>query len=311
MSELLYILEEISLPIILLIAAGYLFQKIFKNEIGALTKLVLYLFVPIMVFTKIYESNIAWDMLFQLILYMLLLQAFLYLVAIITSLIMKYNKSTRNAVANAMVMMNIGNYGIPLIDLVFPKDIIAMTSQIFIVVLQNITTSTFGVFQVSSAKSASRKEILKNMLRMPTIYVVILVAIIKAAGITLPDMIKVPCDYISNAFVAVALIVLGMQLADVKLSNRLKDVVIVSVIKVLATSLAAFAIVLLLGIKGVLAPALIIGVSTPTAVNTAILAREFGSEADFAAQIVLLTTFICTFTLPFVIFFVKAYYGLG
>lgn len=309
MSELLYILEDISLPILLLIAAGFIFQKIFKTDVGTLTKLSLYLFIPVLVFIKLVESTITWDMLFQVVLFMLILQIVMYFLAILISSVLKYNKSKRAAVVNAMVMTNTGNYGIPLIDLTFQGNLIAITSQILIVILQNVTTSTLGVFQVSKANSSSRKESFKSMLKMPTIYVILLFIILKALGVKLPDTIKIPCDYISNGFVAIALTTLGMQLADVKFGKNLKDVIIISITRLIVTPVAAFGIVLLLGLKGVLAPALIIGVSTPTAVNTAILAKEFNSEVDFASQIVLLTTILCTFTLPVVILILKAYYG--
>lgn len=308
MTEFLYIVLNVSLPIILLISAGYVFQKIFKTDVGTMSKLSIYLFVPVLIFIKFYESDIGWDFLFYAFIFMLLLQVSMYIVALVLSAVSKYNRSTRSAVANALVLMNIGNYGIPLIELEFSKNVIAMASQISIIVMQNLTTSTFSVFQVSSGQSVPRKQAFKSMIKMPAIYAFLLVVILKLFGLKLPDPIKIPFDYINSAFVAVAVLTLGMQLAEVRLGARLKDVLIVSIIKIISTPLAAFGIVLLLGIKGVLAPALVIGVSTPTAVNTAILAREFGNESEFAAQIVLVTTIICTFTLPLVIMFIRWYF---
>ena len=90
--------------------------------------------------------------------------------------------------------------------------------------------------------------------------------------------------------------------------KRIKDVLIASVIKVAVAPAMGFALVLLFGIKGLLAQAMIIGISTPTAVNSAIIAREFDNEPDFAAQVVLSTTIFCTFTLPLVIYFVRVYF---
>ena len=66
-----------------------------------------------------------------------------------------------------------------------------------------------------------------------------------------------------------------------------------------------FGLVLLLGIHGVLAQALVVGIATPTAVNSTLLADEFGNEREFAAQVVITTTVFCTVTLPLVIYLSK------
>ena len=52
MRELLYILEEISLPILLPIATGFGFQKIFKLKASSFSRLMIYLMAPVMLFTK-------------------------------------------------------------------------------------------------------------------------------------------------------------------------------------------------------------------------------------------------------------------
>ena len=309
MTELLYILENISLPIIILISAGFLFQKIFRTDTGAVSKIVLYLFTPVTVFVYLYKSEITLDFFALLFLFMLMLQGAMFIVGAALSAVMKYNRSTRGAVINAMVFMNTGNYGFPLIALVFQSNAVTAASQVFIVARQNLTSFTFGVFQASSGQSVPRKKALGSVVRMPAIYAVLLAAALNLSGIKIPGFIRVPMEYISSAFIAVALAALGMQLAEVKLNSRLKDLFIVSAVKVAAVPLAAFGIITILGVKGILAPALLIGVSTPTAVNTALLAREFGNEPDFAAQIVLLTTLICTFSLPFIIYFAKTYFG--
>jgi predicted permease len=75
-----------------------------------------------------------------------------------------------------------------------------------------------------------------------------------------------------------------------------------SCIRLLLSPLAGYLLVLALGLKGILAQSLIIGVSTPSAVNTAIIAKEFESEPEFAAKGVLATTVLSTVTIPVVIY---------
>jgi len=83
---------------------------------------------------------------------------------------------------------------------------------------------------------------------------------------------------------------------------------ITSAVKIISAPLLAFGIVLALGLHGLLAQALIIGISTPTALTAAMLAFEFDNEPAYTSQVVVVTTVLCTFTLPAVIWFVQQFF---
>ena len=76
-------------------------------------------------------------------------------------------------------------------------------------------------------------------------------------------------------------------------------------IRLILSPFLGFLLVLAMGIKGELAQALIIGVSTPSAVNTAILAREFNNEPDYAAKIVFYSTLLSGLSMSLVIYCLK------
>ena len=307
MNEPLAILFEISLPIIALIAVGFGFQKIFKTDIRTYSKLAVYLLVPVVIFTKMYEMDFTWDLFALVVPFVIMLEVAMFIISLMMAAALRFNKSMRNAFSNAMVLFNTGNYGIPLISLVFKGNPLAMASQIFIVLVQNITVNTFGVYQASAGHTTARQAF-SQIIKMPALYALVLVAVVKITGITLPTVLTVPLGYISDFFIGFALITLGVQLAEVKIGSRFKETMIASVAKVFIAPTLGFGLVLLLGVKGLLAQALVIGIATPTAVNTAIYAREFGNEPDFAAQIVLATTVFCTFTLPLVIWIARSYF---
>jgi predicted permease len=203
-----------------------------------------------------------------------------------------------------MMLINTGNYGFPLIDLTFQGNPIATASQVIIVLAQNIVGSTAGVYQ-ASAGHASRRTALLSIVRMPILYAMALGAFLRFASFRLPDFLLVPLQYLDNTFIGIALITLGVQLAEVKLKEGIGRVLATSTVKLLTTPLLGFALVLLLGIKGLLAQALIVGISTPVAVNAAVFAREFDNEPAYTAQVVAVTTVLCTLTLPVVIWFVR------
>jgi malate permease and related proteins len=309
MGELLSILVNISLPILLLIAVGYGFQKIFKTDVRTYIKLQIYLLVPGMVFIRILESAFTMDLFLTVAAYEILLTIGLYAISRAYCAIARFQRSVRNATNNAMMLINTGNYGFPLIDLVFQSSPVATASQLIIVLFQNITSSTVSIYQASAGR-ASRREALLSILKIPVLYAMILGAIVRLISLDIPEMIMVPLGYLNDAFIGVALISLGVQLAEVRLTQGAGRVIATSLVKIVSAPLLGFALVLLLGAKGLLAQALIVGIATPTAVTAAILAREFDNEPGYTAQVVLVTTILCTVTLPVVICFAQQYFPL-
>ncbi|HEX2947010.1 MAG TPA: AEC family transporter, partial [Clostridia bacterium] len=154
MSTFTYIVTNTILPIFLLVAAGYLVQKKFRMDARTFSRINIYLFIPAVLFMKIYEAKVSMAFIGQVVVYIIAVQAFMLLLGELLARLNKYPRSKKKAFCNTLLFFNSGNYGLPLIDLVFKGSAIAAASQIFIMLTQNITTSTFGVFQACSGKSS-------------------------------------------------------------------------------------------------------------------------------------------------------------
>ncbi|HYH03871.1 MAG TPA: AEC family transporter [Bacillota bacterium] len=306
MELFFYILLNIILPIFILVSIGFIAQKFLKMDTRTFSRLNIYILIPAVLFIKIYEAQVSLEFVWQVMFYILAMEAIMLILAEILTRLLKYPRGIRKAFSNSLLFFNSGNFGLPLIELVFKGNLLATTGQVFIMLIQNMSTSTFGVFQASSGKS-SYKQALKNVLGMPGLYVLAMVLLVKGLSLRLPSQLMVPLQYISGGFVGLALITLGVQLAEVKAKFRVKDVLLSSFIRLILSPAIGFLLVWLLGIKGVLAKSLIIGASTPTAVNTAILAREFDNEPEYASQIVLVSTIFSAVTLSVIIYLLNRF----
>lgn len=295
------IFVNIIIPIFILIAVGYTAQRILKMDLRTITKLNIYIFIPSILFVKIYETEVTWKLFGTIVFYVTLVCLAMFILGELVAKFFKYERGVRKAFVNSLLFFNSGNYGLPLVELAFHYNPLATTAQIFILLIQNITTNTFGVFQASSG-NRDYKQAFKNMLIMPSLYVVSVVIILKAFDIIIPEMIMIPLRNISNGFVAVALITLGVQLAEVKINSNFKDIFTVSFIRLIAAPLLGFLLISFMGVEGILAKALILGVSTPSAVTTAIIAKEFDNEPEYASQIVFFTTLLSAVTVSGIIF---------
>jgi predicted permease len=259
-----------------------------------------------MLFMKIYEAKVSLTFVGTVVFYVLAIGAFMLVLGEVLARILKYPRGIKKAFSNSLLFFNSGNYGLPLVDLVFKGSSVAITSQIFIMLTQNITTSTFGVFQASSGKS-SYKKALKNVLIMPALYVLAIVIAVKVTGAVVPEPILAPLRYLSNGFIGVALITLGVQLAEVKAKFDFKAVSLSSFIRLVLSPALGFLLVMLLGVHGELAKSMILGAATPTAVNTAILAREFDNEPEYAAQNVFFSTLLSPISISILIYLLNTF----
>jgi predicted permease len=297
---------NIIIPIFIIIGIGFIFQKKFKVNVGALNRVNLYITSTVLIFYKIYTTDFTLRMLALVFVYCTVITVFLLLIGGGVSRIFGYSRSIKKAFNNSIVLYNSGNYGLPLNDLAFNHNPFAMTIQIFILVSQNIITSTFGVFNASSG-TLSYKKALKKVFLMPSLYSMLIAALIKMTGFKVPQPIIVPMEYITNAFIALALLTLGIQLAEVRFSLNIKRIILPVFLKLVITPLLGVVMVLALGIKGILAQALVLGVSTPTAVNASILAEEFGNEPEYVSQVVFVSTAASAVTISIIIHLIKRF----
>lgn len=236
--------------------------------------------------------------------------------SIITTIISKvrrYDEGFKNAFTNSIMFYNSGNIGIPLITLIFssgpflingktPYLAVALTTQIVVLIVQNISTNTIGFFNAGKGNMTWQDSV-KSILQMPTIYMIPLAFILKALPFRLENMAIWPgLVYIQNGLISFALITLGAQLSKTKLSFTNVDVYISNGIRLLGGPIIAFLILKVIGITGVTAQTLMISSAIPTAVNTALIAVERNNHADFASLAVMTSTLLSSITLVFVVF---------
>jgi hypothetical protein len=298
---LAFIFLKIILPLFMLIAVGFIAQRTLKMDSRTFSRMTIYVFVPAVMFSKMYSAKVDLRFFATIIVFITVIQVALFVIGEVTARSLGYSRGKRKAFSNALTFFNSGNYGLPLADLVFKSSPVAASVQVFIMMLQNTTGNTVGVLQASSANSSYRKA-LRHILRMPSLYVLFLVLVFNYFSIPMPEPVMVPLKYLSDGFIAVAVITLGVQLAEIEFSYKITDVLLPCFIRLILSPILGYLLTLLMGIQGELAHALIIGVSTPAAVNTAILAREFNNEPDYASKIVFYSTLLSGLSMSLVIY---------
>src|SRR5690625_2727031 len=106
---------------------------------------------------------------------------------------------------------------------------------------------------------------------MPVMYAMLLGISMNAFNVPVPEFIWVPVNYIADAMIALALLTLGAQVAQLKLTAELRTVYYSLVLRLLVGPLIALGLVFAFGMSGIMAQALLIASAMPTAVNSAVI----------------------------------------
>ena len=121
--ELLIIFSDSVLPIFIIVAIAFVYNRLMKPDILQITTLTVTVFAPVFVFNELVKSNVTTAMLYKPVLFMLLLTAALIAIAHIIAKLLNADENQRVALILACSMINVGNFGLPLIHFTFGEDV--------------------------------------------------------------------------------------------------------------------------------------------------------------------------------------------
>lgn len=302
MMYLSMIFFQIVAPILILLILGAILQRKFHFNLKALSHLITYCFMPAAIFVNLYETQIELGVFGQVVIFIVLFIGSQMLLSHFLAKWLGLSRQEGAVFKNSVVLINSGNYGIPVAQMIFATQPIGVAIQVLLVIFQNMTTYTYGLYNLISA-TKSGIAILKDFMKMPIIYALILGVIFNSFAIPIPQTIRIPLDYVAGGFVAVALITLGAQLSQIQMRTMFNKTIYVSCFtRLVIGPVVALIIIYALGIDGVVAQSLLIASSFPTSRNSSSLALEYDVESDIAAQTVLFSTIISCLTVTVTIY---------
>lgn len=309
MHYLSMIFFQIVAPILVLLVVGAMLQKKFHFNLKALSQLVTYCFMPAAVFVNIYETSINMSALAQVAVFIVLFIGSQMVISHYVAKLLGLNRSESAVFKNSVVLINSGNYGIPVAQMVFAQQPIGVAIQVILVIFQNMTTYTYGLYNLISA-TKSGWEIIKSFLKMPIVHALIIGIILNVTNFEIPKTFRIPLDHVADGFIAVALITLGAQLSQLEMRTMINKTILTSCfMRLIVGPATALLIIYLIGIDGVVAKSLFIASAFPTSRNSSSLALEYDVESNTAAQTVLFSTIVSCITVTIVIYLSNILFG--
>ncbi len=302
MFQLLQIFFDNIAPILLVAGVSFLAARYLQLDGRVIGQLIFYLFSPALAFDLLYRSEIQAGEVGGLFTGTITFQLLMFFLSFC---VLRLQRAPRTAAAAVMIStfcLNAGNYGLSVISFAFGEEVLARAAVVFISNL--ILNYSLGVFIASSGRNTIR-DALVGVLKVPTIYAIPLAFLLRSLSVEPPTVLLRSVNLLSEATIPCMLVLLGVQLNQVKGITNWRLVSTGVVLKMLVAPVIGVVLALLLGMPPLARAAFITQVSMPTAVVTLIFATEYGLDRDLSLSLILATMLVSPITLSVILWLVQ------
>ncbi len=294
MSMLGEILTNIIGPILLVVGIAFIADRKLELDSRALSRLLVYVFTPFLIFKGVAYSDLSGDEAGQLIAVAALMSAAVAVAAWLLARQARFDRQMAAAFTLSATLVNAGNYGLPLSRFAFGAAGEERAIVFFMTTL--LVSYTLGVFLASFGRLSARGA-LRNVFTVPLPYAAALGLAVNLGDVTLPLPVERAVHLLADATIPVMLVVLGAQLSRASVRGRIQPILLASGLRLLLGPLIALGLVVLLGLSGLTRQVAIVQSAMPTAVVTGVLASEFGADTEFVTATILVSTVTSVATL--------------
>lgn len=295
------LLINVILPVFLVAGVAALAQPRLKLNTHTLSRAAFYLFSPAMVLDALVNSDVSGAEFGQIAATLALTVLALWLVGEIAARALRLDAPTRGAFLVAIVLMNSGNYGMPVSFFAFGEPGLMRAS--LGVTVNAVIISTVGVYLVARGQAAVGRTALRRVLAVPSIYAAALGLLVNLAGWTLPETVVKAVHLLGQGLVPACLVILGIQVRQTFAERHNGDhtpaLALAALGRLVLAPLFASLAGHLIGLNELARSVVTLQMATPAAVMSLILAQEFKANPSFAARCILITTFASLLTVTF------------
>lgn len=308
MEQFFTVLTQIGIFLIL-IALGVAAVKVRildEHTLGNLSKLIMRMALPAYIFINTAQGATRAGLAASLMVIPLAIALYLLLFLLSLALERIFRLSgNRSRVFRAIVMFgNVGFMGIPLVVELYPDTALLYIS--LFTILDQMLFWTYGVALTKPvAAERERRGLslagLKNLLSPALIAIVAATALV-LLNLRLPYVLTAALEKLGGASMPLSLLYIGgmLSMTDVRKVLRCRELYGEIVLKMIALPLAFYAVTRALGVAADMAGTVTFLAGLPAINMVAMLAKNNGSEGDYAVCAVMMTTLACLITLPLV-----------
>ena len=294
------VLFDVVVPAFIVVAVGVALGRAFALDMASLSRVSLYAAVPALVFASLSATDVAFD---DVGLLLAANALFLVGMAGLSSAAGWWmpKRSRRGLVATSM-FGNAANIMLPVTLFAFGE--VGLQRALILYVFSAVVLFTLGPL-VLGGDGGSRRRLLLSVLRLPVLWAALLGVAVNVAGWTVPVGLGRGIGLLGDAAIPMVLLMLGLQIQRSGVRAPSGVNVLGAVLKLAIGPIVGYAAAWLLGIRGLDLAVLTLLAAMPPAINTFMLAIEFGADADEVARTVIVSTLASVVTLTVVLVVVR------
>jgi predicted permease len=290
MALFIEILTQVTLPIMVLVALGWLLQPRLKLDVGTLNRLQVYVVMPAF-FVHFLSSgkqpiSVVWPVFYFGIVQFLILIP----VGWLAVMVFRMRPGVGPVMGLATAYANVGFFGVPVTLLAFGADYLIYQSVL--AALMAILTCTVGVWMLAP-KGGDVLAKLRTVFETPLIPSIALGLALRGIEVQIPALVAQPMQFLGSIFTPLALYTLGAQVAATN-AVRLEwgPQTLALVLKFLFAPAVTWWICITMGLPRDVSDVIVVATATPVGVLITIFAAEYKTEFEFISTAVVLSTLL-------------------
>jgi len=269
------------LPIVSVMALGYLLVSVVDVDANPLNAVALYLFLPALVFHSVVTTTLSGDTVALILGGVGLFVVGMMGVTELVDRVLGVPEPYRSSDVLAGALPNAGFYGIPLAEFAFGD--VGRTTAVIYMTAQAFLMYTLGVYVASRGGGEAGIGAVKEIFRLPLVYAVVAALVVRTLGVAPPidGTFMSTTSLVGDASIPLMLVIVGVQLAELEVGSVARTIR-PSVIKLLLAPVAGIAVALALGKFGdpAVARVFVLLCSTPVALIPLALTISYSDVAD-------------------------------
>ena len=299
-------MDDVFFPLAVVVSIGA-FLRYGRPEIEqtrrSVNQLVLYVFLPALVFRTVIEADI--DRVF----FEIPIMAF---IGVMTSLVMSFlvfrylpiPGPTKGAMILGATFGNVTYLGLPILLETFPKatEQAAEVSVLFEVTKSslNLTLGAMTAIYFGSHEEVTLRKTVFEAMKLPPIWALIFAILLKSSQISCPAFVLETTKLLSSSVSGLMMLSLGMALRF-RINRLIWLVIPVSLLKLVVAPLLMARIVTLYGVNDVYGSATIIEAGMPSQLLSFVISSRFKLDEETLSTVILADTMLAFLTVPWVI----------
>ena len=287
-------------PIFLMMLTGYILRMtdiVGKTVWDGINKLIFRVFLPILLFYNIYQTNVhmAFDEKTVLFCVVGILLVFVFGYFAVCKCTKK--DARRGVMLQGFFRSNVAFLGIPLVGYVCGTKALGLASLTVAVVVPLVNILAVICLERFRRGKPNFWTILKGAVTNPLVIGCALGGLFLLLGVRLPSVVETAVHNLADIATPLAMIVLGAGFTFTSLKGYGKEIFITVMAKLIVIPMLAVIAALLMGFRGKELICILCTFATPVAVASYSMAQQMDGDEKLASHLVVISSAFCIVTL--------------